>query len=78
MDESDNKAEFKQKYGDLGTLCVEVWHADYVRDGEHTDREETQKIGVDNVPEKAVKGRPLHVATRYACDRDITGRGFPD
>ncbi|KIW66853.1 hypothetical protein PV04_06145 [Phialophora macrospora] len=58
---NDDVSTFKKMYGDLGTLKVEVWRIKLL-----------DSLGADNysgkepesVPEKALKGRPLDLATR--------------
>ncbi|ETI22677.1 hypothetical protein G647_06753 [Cladophialophora carrionii CBS 160.54] len=57
----DDVSSFKEKYGDLGTLKVEVWRITLL--DAWPARDYTRK-DLETVPEKALKGRPLDVATR--------------
>ena len=70
MEENDNFSEFKEKYGNLGTFCVELWREkclEVVQPGSFS----AKNVGV--VPEKALKGRPLDVASRLVQMRAVRG-----
>ena len=61
MEESDDVSEFKEKYGNLGALRIEFWRCqclETLSKGSFS----TKYVGV--VPEKALKGQPLDVASR--------------
>ena len=61
MEKADDISTFKAKYGDLGTFRIEVWRTKLLQKiafKSHASKE------VGPVPEKALKGRPLDVATR--------------
>ena len=62
MEKTDDTSSFKEKYGDLGTIRIQVW-----RETTHGERELGDRTAkaMGTVPEKALKGRPLEVATRF-------------
>ena len=62
MGGDDDISTFKAKYDKLGTVCLEFWRAKTL--GESSGRREKFREDLDAVPEKALKGRPLAVATR--------------
>ncbi|OCT51331.1 hypothetical protein CLCR_08692 [Cladophialophora carrionii] len=59
----DDVSSFKEKYGDLGTLKVEVWRITLL---DAWPARDYSRKDLETVPEKALKGRPLDVATRLA------------
>ena len=61
MEKDDQLSDFKKKYSDLGTFRVDLWREIMGGTGE-TGSFGPQNVGA--VPEKALKGRPLDVATR--------------
>jgi hypothetical protein len=61
MERTDDVSTFKDKYGDLGTFRIEVWRIKLLQKFE-TENHAAKEVGP--VPEKALKGRPLDVATR--------------
>lgn len=52
---------FREQYGGLGTFRVELYRAIRLGQEDLTDRTARE---LDAVPEKALKGRPVDVATR--------------
>jgi hypothetical protein len=58
---NDDVSTFKTMYGDLGTLKVEVWPIKLL---EWRPTDTYTGNDPESVPEKALKGRPLDVATR--------------
>ena len=64
--ESDDLSEFPTKYGDLGKFHVEFWRGKRLGllPGVSSSAED-----VGTVPEKALKGRPLDVASRLVQTR---------
>ncbi|KAJ9609585.1 hypothetical protein H2200_005912 [Cladophialophora chaetospira] len=63
MERTDDINTFKTKYGDLGTFRIEIWRIKLLQKYE-TNNTTIKDVGT--VPEKALKGRPLDVATRLA------------
>ena len=61
MGETDDTSKFKEKYGELGTIRITVQREGLDGEMRHTAR--TKEMAP--VPEKALKGRPLDVATRF-------------
>jgi hypothetical protein len=56
----------REKYESLGTISVKVWRKrDFGRRPKVTDTGVKNIGGIDVVPEKALKGRALSLATRY-------------
>jgi hypothetical protein len=56
----------REKYESLGTISVKVWRKqDLGRRPIDTDAGVKNIGGIDVVPEKALKGRALSLATRY-------------
>jgi hypothetical protein len=62
MGGDDDISTFKAKYDKLGTTCVEFWRTKTL--GQSSVHPEIFHEDLDAVPEKALKGRPLAVATR--------------
>jgi hypothetical protein len=58
--------DMREEYESLGTISVQVWRKqDFGRRAENTDTGVKNIGGIDAVPEKALKGRALSLATRY-------------
>jgi hypothetical protein len=56
----------REEYESLGTISVQVWRKqDLGRRANHKDTGVKNIGGIDAVPEKALKGRALSLATRY-------------
>lgn len=56
----------REEYENLGTISVRVWRKqNFGHRAKNTDRGVKNIGGIDAVPEKALKGRALSLATRY-------------
>jgi hypothetical protein len=57
--------DMREKYESLGTISVKVWRKqDFGQRAKDTDTGVKNIGGIDAVPEKALKGRALSLATR--------------
>jgi len=69
LEKTDDTSKFRDKYGDLGTIRAQVWRVSTYGDIEMQARP-TKEMSA--IPEKALKGRPLDVATRYLATPSST------
>ena len=70
MTEDDDTGQFLELYGDLGTIKVQV-EREMVLGTTPLRRSEkpSSPRSLQPVPEKGLKGRPLHVASTYRQPR---------
>ena len=64
MEKGDEISKFKDKYGDLGTLKMMIWRERQLIRNENPYSVYDHAEQGGKVPEKALKGRPLDVATK--------------
>ena len=73
VNKHDDVSKMKDKYGDLGTLKVLLWREVELSRNHNPDNTFAfDDLGA--VPEKALKGRPLDVATKYTRTNFIHGK----
>ena len=63
MDKHDDPATMKKKYTDLGTMVVKLSRSTYK--GIINSERNPDVPTLEAIPEKALKGRPLDVATTF-------------
>jgi hypothetical protein len=63
LDTLDDVSQFKDKYGAMGTLLVKLWQVEIGLERPTTRVVEATEEELE-IPEKALKGRPLDVAAR--------------
>jgi hypothetical protein len=62
LNAQDDKDKFKELYGELGEIKLEISRENFA--GLAGDqRSELFKTALEPIPEKGLKGRPLHVAS---------------
>lgn len=63
MEKADDIATLKKMYSDLGTIKISVWRVD--RTGTTHSAPARVPKSTEPVPEKALKGRPIDITTRW-------------
>ncbi len=63
MDKYDDVSKMKEQYGELGTLKISLWRENEISRNDNANSTFTPDH-FEAVPEKALKGRPLDVATK--------------
>ena len=75
LEKTDDLDRYKEKYGQLGTIVVRLWREQTLGRG---DLEAYKARDTESIPEKALKGRPLDVATRSVSSRSQHARHTTD
>ncbi len=65
MHGTDEMLEMKENYGNLGLLTLHLWREQELYQSDATTDASMETLAP--VPEKALKGQALQVATTYAC-----------